>query len=178
MSTAFRHNSSPENLISHLEISYQPNKKLELDVTGSFGNSANGQVTIKTPFVGYEETTGAFTQTLRSNGYEAHLEAVYNQVQRLEIDLSVSPSEGRFVIRTPFAGFAEISTAYNNVLASDSITGHVEAAFRGQKMEVDVSLSNSNGKITIKTPLSGYEEMSAAFTQQLTNSRFTGKLEI
>ncbi|XP_033730410.1 uncharacterized protein LOC117319770, partial [Pecten maximus] len=172
MTAAFRHDLSTENLSSHLEISYQPNQRLELDVAGSLGDLSRGQVTIKTPFAGYEETTGTFTQNLRPNGYEAHLEATYNQGQRLEMDLSAFPNEGRFVLRTPFTGFEEITAAFNKELTSDSVSGHAEATYQGQKMEVDITLSYSNGKLVIKTPVSGYEEMSVSYTHRGTAESF------
>ncbi|XP_069109750.1 uncharacterized protein, partial [Argopecten irradians] len=178
MAAAFRHDFSTENLSSHLEISYQPNQKLEMEVTGSLGDSSRGQVVVRTPFAGYEETTGSFSQTLRPNGYAAHLEAVYSQGQRLEMNLNVSPNEGQFALRTPFPGFEDISAAFNKEWTSDRISGHAEAAYQGQKMELDIVLSVSNGKLVIKTPLSGYEDMSASFTHRGTTESFVSHADI
>ncbi|XP_021339569.1 uncharacterized protein LOC110440750, partial [Mizuhopecten yessoensis] len=80
---------------------------------------------------------------------------------------------GHLTVQTPFQGYRRMSTSFTTDVSSDNASTQFELSYNpGEKFEADVSLSLRECHLIVKTPITGYETFSAAYTVSVRKTNF------
>ncbi|KAJ8315900.1 hypothetical protein KUTeg_006534 [Tegillarca granosa] len=174
IASSFTHESSETSLKTHAEINYAAQKKIETDVNFSLNDRIDGSISLKTPFRHFEALSASFRHSGESNGLKSYGEISYGPQKKIEADLSYTKEpqlEGSIVIKTPFRGMEQVIASARHNIRNNNIESHAEINFATRKFEADINASKYplQGRIAVKTPFSGFEDIEYLLQQEKTS---------
>ncbi|KAJ8307375.1 hypothetical protein KUTeg_015459 [Tegillarca granosa] len=174
IASSFTHESSETSLKTHAEINYAAQKKIETDVNFSLNDRIDGSISFKTPFRHFEALSASFRHSGGSNGLKSYGEISYGPQKKIEADLSYTKEpqlEGSIVIKTPFRGMEQVIASARHNIRNNNIESHAEINFATRKFEADINASKYplQGRIAVKTPFSGFEDIEYLLQQEKTS---------
>ncbi|XP_056009974.1 uncharacterized protein LOC125679922 [Ostrea edulis] len=145
-------------------------KTIEVDISFRNNRKMEGNIALRTPFLGYREQEVLFSLDTTGEGCQTHAEVFFNQ-EKSEFDLTVInglKKEFKVSVKTPFNGFKEQGFSIDIVKSSNGLRGHSEGNFDGKKIEADITLqlqSQLSANLLVKTPFTPFTGLeSTSFT--------------
>ncbi|OWF55153.1 Apolipophorin [Mizuhopecten yessoensis] len=139
----------------------------------------SGNATIQTPYFGYEHLNFAYNRNLKPDHLSLFLEASRETDSVYGVTIDIGLPSGIVYIQTPVSGYEELSAIYDNKVQSDSFSSYTKIIYAtGKNIELALNCSLQEGSLLVRTPLSGYENVSVSFLNIRTNDMFVNKVEI
>ncbi|XP_056021701.1 uncharacterized protein LOC130054813 [Ostrea edulis] len=157
-------------------------KTVEMDISFRNNRKMEGNIAVRTPFLGYQEQEVLFSHDTTGEGCQTHAEVLFNQ-EKSEFDLTVInglKKEFKVSLKTPFKDFEEQDFSVDIVKSSDGLRGHAEGNFNRKKIESDISFDlqpQMSANLVVKTPFVGFEKQNMKFTHELTSRDIISHLE-
>jgi len=168
LSAEMTHTGNMRNgFTSQAAVAYQTGKKIEANADINIARRKM-DLSLKTPFRGYEEMTVSGKHSMDNNGLNTKLDAsLGSDKATAEMTLQMSPFEARLDINTPVKGLRRIAVTGNHQMSRNGINSNAQIAYAGKSIEVSVSgqynsINDMNGAIAIQTPFRTFSNMKLA----------------
>lgn len=180
VSGSFDVNAVNDKVTIHAEGNLD-SKSVAGDASFEYGDTIDATVSLTTPFAGYEIMRGSFKYIKSYKGFASTVNAEYSGI-KLGAEARASWRDtltGSITVSTPFemikycTGDFSIAGTFPNVKAASTIV------YNGEKYAVTGEIQKMNGKLTITTPLVGFEDLEVMFKTEgtienmNTNARIT-----
>jgi len=158
---------------SRAALTYQDGKQMEINADFRNYKRMTATVAIKTPFIGYQDMSMAMKHEADGESIDSSAEINYGQRRTIsaDVNMKLSPVEGKIAFTTPFRGFKKMELSWNNQMSSSSINSNAQFTYGRDVISATInanypSLQDLSGSIEINTPFYGYESVKMSASHQ------------
>ncbi|XP_012938168.2 uncharacterized protein LOC106011799 [Aplysia californica] len=182
LGVAFQHNQSPSSVMSHGEVRYQPDKKIEGDVNMDWTSVIEGTVILKTPFYGYESNKVLLRHQGDMDAFSSHGE-VNVAGKSVSADASFNSgyaTTGTFTFNSPIPGLESVELSMNKKGNSNNMRGGATFRLNGDRSQANfnhrMSASTLKSTVSVNTPYSDNFKLSVDHNGDINS--FTNKMSL
>ncbi|KAL3871442.1 hypothetical protein ACJMK2_039441 [Sinanodonta woodiana] len=139
------------------------------DMSFTTDNGITGNIKVQSSIPFLDNIEGSFSHVMGYKNIESNAKIYYSPGKTYEINGRVSWRkilEGTFIIKSPIVDWEQTSISFRHQGSFPNIQTHAEMIQSLQKFEIDATLAfdgSSVGAISIKTPITGFENMGVSF---------------
>jgi hypothetical protein len=163
----FSHDGSVEQFRTHAEFTHNTHNQFMADVAFTM-NPMEASFQISTPFPLLESASVKVNHRGSLLNFQSNAEMTVNNRDKYGAQVQFAPSQGTVSIITPFRGYRNVNGAFNFNGNTEQFNGKASMSADNREFAVDSSFQMRplTGKLTVKTPFSNYEDLSAEFTHK------------
>ncbi|XP_012938713.2 uncharacterized protein LOC101848113 [Aplysia californica] len=154
LGVTFQHNQDPSKLVSHGEVRYQPDKKVEGDLNVDWSDLVEGTLVLKTPIQGYEKSKVMLRHKGDKGDFSSHGEVNFAD-KSVSADASFSSgytTTGMFTFNSPIPGLEKVEISVNKRGNIKNVKGGATFVLNNVKTQANFNHKMKDG--TLKSTFS------------------------
>ena len=171
MTSNFKYEGNLENFKFNAESRYG-RKTISTEVNFTKQSQIALAASLKTPFNGYENIQGAFSLKEKYSGFDCHIELDLGSMSKSEFDIGYTWTKalkGSMTLKSPYPSLRYLKANLKHSGSLPTIQSGLTISHSGEDYTFGINveeLSSANGKVSITTPFTGFENSQMQYNIQ------------